>query len=242
MATARAYALPDVSRTAPVRPKQPSSHCPDLESPRIALCLPSLEAGGAERVMLSLARVLTLVSVVALLAACLSPVGPTTTTNVNVSTIVPVFPGAEGYGTTTPAGRGGRVIQVTNLNDAGPGSFRAAVQTAGRRTVIFDVSGTITLTSDVFISNAVNANDPGDGTKDFLTVAGQTAPSPGITIRGAGLVIRASDVLIQHLRIRPGVLGTGNHDAITITGRRIVVDHVSTSWAGNGGKNIDIYN
>jgi len=108
--------------------------------------------------------------------------------------------------------------------------------------VIFDVSGTITLTTDVFISNAVNANDPGDGTKDFLTVAGQTAPSPGITIRGAGLVIRASDVLIQHLRIRPGVLGTGNHDAITITGRRIVVDHVSTSWAGNGGKNIDIYN
>src|SRR2546430_2390467 len=99
-----------------------------------------------------------------------------------------------------------------------------------------------TLTSDVFISNAANTNDPGDGTKDFLTVAGQTAPSPGITIRGAGLVIRASDVLIQHLRIRPGAIGTGNHDAIAIFGNRIVVDHVSTSWAGNGGKNIDIYN
>lgn len=148
---------------------------------------------------------------------------------------VPVFPGAEGFGTTTRAGRGGQVIRVTNLNDAGPGSFRAAVQTAGPRTVIFDVSGTITLSRDIFISDAANGDNPADGTKDFLTVAGQTAPSPGITIRGGGIVVRASDVLIQHLRIRVGdvgILNPGTSNAIAVIGgRRVVIDHVSASWA-----------
>lgn len=148
----------------------------------------------------------------------------------------PAFPGAEGYGTSTPAGRGGAVIRVTNLNDAGPGSLRDALTAAGPRTVIFDVSGYITLNSDIEIG------DRDVTTQNFLTVAGQTAPSPGITVIGA-IIVRASDVLIQHIRIRPGVAGTTNRrDALRIEGplSRVVIDHVSVSWAGNSGKNFSI--
>jgi hypothetical protein len=139
---------------------------------------------------------------------------------------LPVFPGAVGFGLTTPAGRGGAVIRVTNLNDTGPGSLRAALQVAtGARTVIFDVGGTITLSTKIVVR------------QPFLTVAGQTAPAPGVTLRGAGMSIRTHDVLIQHLRVRPGD-GPGdnptNRDAIEIlgpNGYNIVVDHVSLSWA-----------
>jgi len=146
---------------------------------------------------------------------------------------LPVFPGAEGYGTTTPGGRGGRVIHVTNLNDAGVGSLRDALTATGARTVVFDVSGYIRLNSEIMIGDyQVTA-------QDFLTVAGQTAPSPGITVIGS-LIVRANDVLIQHIRVRPGISGFSvRRDALAIEGpcSRIVIDHVSVSWAGNGGKN-----
>lgn len=149
---------------------------------------------------------------------------------------LPVFPGAEGFGTTTPAGRGGVVLRVTNLNDSGTGSLRAALSASGPRVVIFEISGTITLTSnDLFIDNP------------YVTVAGQTAPSPGITIRGGGIRVRTHDVLIQHLRIRPGdVLASGvyrgNVGAIIALGQdgatpstsntyNLVFDHVTASWA-----------
>ena len=138
---------------------------------------------------------------------------------------LPVFPGAVGFGVTTPAGRGGTVIRVTNLDDTGPGSLRAALQATGARTIIFDVGGTITLSTRIIVR------------QPFLTVAGQTAPAPGVTLRGAGMSIRTHDVLIQHLRVRPGD-GPGdnpvNRDAIEIqgpNGYNIVVDHVSLSWA-----------
>jgi uncharacterized protein YjdB len=139
---------------------------------------------------------------------------------------LPAFPGAEGYGSTTRAGRGGQVIRVTNLNDAGPGSLRAALTATGPRTVIFDVSGQINLASKYI--------GVGSG---FLTVAGQTAPAPGITING-GISMGANDVLLQHLRIRPGV-DTLNNDAVQIDGQRIILDHVSVEWATDG--NADIY-
>jgi len=135
-----------------------------------------------------------------------------------------VFPGAVGYGVTTPAGRGGAVIRVTNLNDSGVGSLRAALQASGARTIIFDVGGTITLSTKIAVS------------QPFLTLAGQTAPAPGIAIRGAGLSIRTHDVLVQHIRVRPGD-GPGddptNRDGIEIlgpNGYNIVIDHVSISW------------
>jgi hypothetical protein len=126
----------------------------------------------------------------------------------------------------TPAGRGGQVIRVTNLNDAGPGSLRAALEAAGPRTVIFDVSGQINLASKYI--------RVGSG---FLTVAGQTAPSPGITING-GISLGGTDILLQHLRIRPGV-DTLNNDAVQIEGQRIILDHVSVEWATDGNADID---
>ncbi|PLX81996.1 MAG: hypothetical protein C0617_15145, partial [Desulfuromonas sp.] len=137
-----------------------------------------------------------------------------------------VFPGAEGFGTDTPAGRGGTIYKVTNLNDSGPGSLRAACEASGPRTVVFEISGTITLNSDIRISNP------------YLTVAGQTAPSPGITLRRAGLFITGHDVLVQHLRIRVGDESGGpapsNRDGLQIlwdNAYNVVVDHLSVSWA-----------
>src|SRR6187455_2700315 len=85
---------------------------------------------------------------------------------------VPVIPGAAGYGMETPAGRGGTVYKVTNLNATGSGSLKECVDGTTARTCVFEVSGVIRLTSDLTIRNG------------RITIAGQTAPSPGIMIRG----------------------------------------------------------
>jgi len=137
-----------------------------------------------------------------------------------------VFPGAEGFGTDTTAGRGGQIIKVTNLNDSGSGSLRAAIEASGPRTVVFEVGGTIALLTDLII------DDP------FITIAGQSSPSPGIMLRNAGIQVRTHDVLIQHLRIRVGDAPEGpdptNRDALQIIGNpsfNVVIDHVSASWA-----------
>jgi pectate lyase len=142
---------------------------------------------------------------------------------------VPVIPGAAGFGMDTAAGRGGTVYRVTNLNTSGTGSLKACIDGATPRVCVFEVSGTIPLTSDLIIRN------------DFITIAGQTAPSPGIMLRGAALKITASNVLVQHIRIRVGDDANGpaydNRDALKIEGsstktvRNIVIDHCSLSWA-----------
>ncbi|MBI2924112.1 MAG: pectate lyase [Verrucomicrobia bacterium] len=143
---------------------------------------------------------------------------------------LPVFPGAEGFGTRTRAGRGGKVIEVTSLADDGPGSLRAALADPNPRTIVFRVGGTIELREHVFI------NHP------FVTVAGQTAPGDGICLKNAGLVVNTHDVLIQHLRVRPGNEGrvdADTNDAIQIFGHNghpdgahhVVLDHVSASWS-----------
>lgn len=136
---------------------------------------------------------------------------------------LPVVPGLYGFGTATSAGRRGQILRVTNLNDSGAGSFRAACQTAGPRIVCFEVSGVIALNSKIVIT------DP------YLTIAGQTAPSPGIVLRNFGISIRCTDVLVQHIRIRHGkaVVSTGNNDCFEVLGpvaRRIVFDHCSGCW------------
>jgi hypothetical protein len=142
---------------------------------------------------------------------------------------LPVIPGGYGYGMETAAGRGGTVYKVTNLNASGSGSLKACIDGTTARTCVFEVSGVIRLTSDLTIRNS------------RLTIAGQTAPSPGIMLRGAGIKIQASDILIQHIRVRTGDDPNGpdpdNRDSLKIEGsaakpvRNIVIDHCSFSWA-----------
>ena len=101
---------------------------------------------------------------------------------------LPVIPGASGFGMETPAGRGGTVYRVTNLDESGDGSLKACVNEIGPRVCVFEVSGVIRLTTALAIHNP------------NLTIAGQTAPSPGIMIHGGPVGVAASDVLIQHIR------------------------------------------
>ncbi len=137
---------------------------------------------------------------------------------------VPAFPGAEGFGADTPGGRGGDVYHVTNLDDSGPGSLRAAIETAaGPRTVVFDVSGTIELASPLRID------------KPFLTLAGQTAPGDGITLAGWNTVVSGThDVIVRYLRFRAGDTNCPRYqeDAFTVDkSTAVMVDHVSASWS-----------
>jgi hypothetical protein len=130
------------------------------------------------------------------------------------------FPGAEGAGRFAPGGRGGAVWRVTNLNDSGPGSLRAAVEAEGPRTVVFDIGGTIRLASPLTIR------------RGRITLAGQTAPGGGITLRNQPLIVAADDVIIRHIRSRLGDESGAEADAVSIErGRRIILDHVSASWS-----------
>jgi pectate lyase len=134
---------------------------------------------------------------------------------------IPAFPGAEGFGATTPGGRGGKVIAVTNLSDDGPGSFRAACEAEGPRIVIFRVSGLITLTRKLIIKNP------------YITIAGQTAPGDGICLRNFTFVIATHDVVVRYLRSRLGDLTAQEDDSITLAAgaRDVVVDHCSATWS-----------
>lgn len=130
------------------------------------------------------------------------------------------FPGAEGAGRFAEGGRGGQVLFVTNLADSGPGSLRTAVETKGPRTILFRVSGTIKLTKPLVIREG------------RVTIAGQSAPGDGITLRDHMLQISADDVVVRYIRSRLGDESRTESDAITITrGRRIILDHVSASWS-----------
>ena len=147
-----------------------------------------------------------------------------------------VIPGAAGYGIDTPAGRGGQIFRVTNLNDSGSGSLRECAQADGPRVCIFETSGAIQLQTNLVVSSP------------NLTIAGQTAPQPGILVRGGALYIRASDVLVQHIAIRPGDDPNGpdpqSLDSIAIGGsspvRNVVIDHCSLSWAID--ENLNVFN
>ena len=130
------------------------------------------------------------------------------------------FPGAEGFGAFTQGGRGGRVLKVTNLADAGPGSLRAAIEAKGPRIIIFETGGTIELQSPLVIRNP------------FITVAGQTAPGDGITLKGHALLVSTSEVIVRFIRVRPGDISKTETDSISLTaGRNIIIDHCSASWS-----------
>ncbi len=130
------------------------------------------------------------------------------------------FSGAEGAGRFSAGGRGGKLIEVTTLADSGPGSLRAAVDAAGPRIVRFKVAGTIRLQSDLVIR------------QPRITIDGTNAPAGGVALADHGLVVKADDVIIRHIRSRLGNKGGGQGDAISISsGSRIILDHVSASWS-----------
>ncbi|HMA92421.1 MAG TPA: pectate lyase [Polyangiaceae bacterium] len=151
---------------------------------------------------------------------------PSTTASGTANECQLAFPGAQGFGRCAIGARGGSVYHVTNLNDSGPGSLRDAISVS-RRTVVFDVSGVIKLTSRlVFKSN--------------LTVAGQTAPGGGIVIYGDGTSFSAANhTIVRYLRFRMGINGESGKDTVGMAnGHDVIWDHCSISWARDG--NLDL--
>lgn len=143
---------------------------------------------------------------------------------------LPVIPGAAGYGSDTPAGRGGKVYKVTSLADTNtPGTLRYAINQTEPRTIIFEVSGTIV------VNNYLDIVNP------YVTIAGQTAPSPGIFLQGATIRIMTHDVMLQHLRAapgdQPGPVAPNLRDALAISSpygikpENIVIDHCTFTWS-----------
>ncbi len=132
--------------------------------------------------------------------------------------------------THTLGGKGGRILRVTTLALDGPGSLKAALEAKGPRIVVFEVGGQIDLGD-----TTLDVKDP------YLTIAGQTAPSPGITlIRGKGFAIHTHDVIVQHIRIRSGDSGHAKASGWSTDGIRtedgafdVIIDHCSLYWATN---------
>jgi hypothetical protein len=137
------------------------------------------------------------------------------------------FPGAVGWAARTPGGRGGRIVKVTTLEADGPGSLHAAIALAEPRIVVFEVGGVIDLDR-----RTLRIESP------FVTVAGQTAPSPGITLIEGGIDVATHDVIIQHLKIRPGEAGRAkgsgwDEDALSTQAgaHDVIVDQCTLTWA-----------
>jgi hypothetical protein len=133
---------------------------------------------------------------------------------------------AGGFGMETLGGLEGRVIRVTNLEPQGPGSLRAALEAPGPRLVVFEVGGVIDLAR-----KSLQVREP------HLTLAGQTAPDPGITLIRGGLAVATHDVVIQHLSVRPGDANRPRKsgwspDGIALNAAsNVLVDHCSATWA-----------
>jgi hypothetical protein len=172
-----------------------------------------------------MARWLIIAAALALWAPAASAQTPASQSEAPAEDGALAFPGAMGWAATTPGGRGGAILRVTTLAADGPGSFREAVETEGPRIIVFEVGGVIDLGAD-----DLHIREP------FVTIAGQTAPSPGITFIRGGFIVDAHDVVIQHIRVRVGEAGAAkmagpDFDGISVNGHDVIVDHCSLTWA-----------
>ncbi|MEM6274984.1 MAG: PA14 domain-containing protein [Myxococcota bacterium] len=169
----------------------------------------------------------------ALVAAYLTLPGASVAQSTTSDAVIPAFPGAEGGGAGALGGRGGAVIPVTNLNDSGPGSLRAALGATGPRIVIFRVSGVIEVKSTLSISNP------------YITIAGQTAPGKGVLISGVKidgppLYIGTHDVIVRYLKMATGRGASyqyGNGDVLSMGEGgdvyNVIIDHSSLNWGND---------
>lgn len=139
----------------------------------------------------------------------------------------PAFQGAQGFGAFAAGGRGGQIIRVNTLQATGPGSITEAINTKGARIVVFEVGGVIDLAGEKLLIR-----------EPFITIAGQTAPSPGITLIKGGMNIATHDVVMQHLAVRTGEAGHAKKSGWEVdslsTGsgaNNVIVDHCSFTWA-----------
>lgn len=172
-----------------------------------------------------LVRNTALLSIIFLVLSCSSKITPATAQTDNDRAIA--FPGADGFGKYSTGGRGGNVIIVTNLNDKGEGSLRAALETKKPAIIVFSVSGTIHLETPL----AINSN---------TTIAGQSAPGDGICIADQPVSLKGDNIIVRYMRFRMGdryankgmVDGAGSDDAFGgVKRNNIIIDHCSLSWS-----------
>jgi hypothetical protein len=149
---------------------------------------------------------------------------------------LPAFPKARGYGSTTVGGSGrhletpsAKIFVVNTLRDSGRGSLRECIEAKGPRTCVFEVGGRIQLTT------LLRIREP------YLTIAGHTAPDPGITLTNNGIRVQTHDVVIQHIQVLYGDKLPDRYqnetDAVTVGGSaekpayNVLIDHCSLGWA-----------
>jgi pectate lyase len=162
-----------------------------------------------------------------LIASCSSHISPASAQTNDTDTRAIAFPGAEGFGKYTTGGRGGKVFIVSNLNDNGEGSLRAALESKLPSTIVFFVSGTIHLEKPLAIYSNV-------------TIAGQSAPGDGICLADQPVIMKGNNIIIRYIRVRMGdkyqnkgmVDGAGGDDAFGgIRNNNVIIDHCSFSWS-----------